>query len=120
MGLIGILNIINTVSTNIHTRLQEIGIQRAIGMSAGSLCRTFLWESAIYGLTAALAGSFCGYLCTVFIHAATTDLLQFTTFPLAAATEASLLSIAACLLSAAIPLRGIRTYSIVDSMEHAE
>lgn len=120
VGLIGILNIINTVSTNIHTRLQEIGIQRAIGMSAGSLCRTFLWESAIYGLTAALAGSFCGYLCTVFIHAATTDLLQFTTFPLAAATEASLLSIAACLLSAAIPLRGIRNYSIVDSMEHAE
>lgn len=120
VGLIGILNIINTVSTNIHTRLQEIGIQRAIGMSARSLCRTFLWESAIYGLTAALAGSFCGYLCTIFIDAATTDLLQLTAFPLAAALEASLLSVAACLLSAAIPLRGIRNYSIVDSMEHTE
>ncbi len=37
IGLIGILNIINTVYTNIHTRINEIGIHRAIGMSAGSL-----------------------------------------------------------------------------------
>ena len=37
VGLIGLLNIINTVYTNIHTRVVEIGMQRAIGMSAGSL-----------------------------------------------------------------------------------
>lgn len=36
VGLIGILNIINTVYTNIHTRVTEIGMQRAIGMSAGT------------------------------------------------------------------------------------
>lgn len=35
VGLIGILNIINTVYTNIHTRVTEIGMQRAIGMSTG-------------------------------------------------------------------------------------
>ena len=42
VGLIGILNIINTVSTNIHTRKAEIGMQRAVGMSISSLYRTFL------------------------------------------------------------------------------
>ena len=46
VGLIGILNIINTVYTNIHTRVTEIGMQRAIGMSAASLYKTFLWEGA--------------------------------------------------------------------------
>lgn len=37
IGLIGILNIINTVYSNIHTRVAEIGMSRAIGMSADSL-----------------------------------------------------------------------------------
>ena len=60
IGLIGILNIINTVYTNIHTRLNEIGIQRAIGMSTASLYRTFLWEGAYYGLLAAAIGAISG------------------------------------------------------------
>ncbi len=34
IGLIGILNIINTVYTNIHTRIHEIGMQHAVGMSS--------------------------------------------------------------------------------------
>lgn len=46
VGLIGVLNIINTVYTNIHTRKKEIGTQRAIGMSLKSLYKTFLWEGA--------------------------------------------------------------------------
>ena len=54
VGLIGILNIINTVYTNIHTRVTEIGMQRAIGMSAGSLYKTFLWEGAYYGIIASV------------------------------------------------------------------
>lgn len=120
VGLIGILNIINTVYTNIHTRVQEIGMQRAIGMSAGSLCRTFLWEGAIYGFTAAVLGSACGYLCTIFIGAAGTDALQLTAFPAAAALEASILSVAACLLATAFPLRSITKLSIVDSIETVE
>lgn len=37
IGFIGVLNIINTVYTNIHTRVSEIGMQRAIGMSKTSL-----------------------------------------------------------------------------------
>ena len=47
VGLIGVLNIINTVYTNIHTRKKEIGTQRAIGMSLKSLYKTFLWEGRI-------------------------------------------------------------------------
>ncbi len=49
VGVIGILNIINTVYSSIHTRVSEIGMQRAIGMSAKSLYKTFLWEGAYYG-----------------------------------------------------------------------
>ena len=73
IGIIGILNIINTVYSNIHTRVNEIGMQRAIGMSAASLYKTFLWEGAYYGIFASLIGVVLGYICCVFVNAAQTD-----------------------------------------------
>ncbi len=120
IGLIGILNIINTVYTNIHTRIAEIGTQRAIGMSAGSLYRTFLWEGAYYGIFAAVIGSAAGYLCTILVESAGAGEFHLTAPPLAAMAEAAALSIAACLLATAVPLRRIARMSIVESIETQE
>ncbi|MDE6386271.1 MAG: ABC transporter permease [Lachnospiraceae bacterium] len=120
IGLIGILNIINTVYTNIHTRVNEIGMQRAIGMSGGSLYRTFLWEGAYYGIIASVIGAVCGYICTVFVEAAANDGLQFSAVPIVSIVEAAVVSVAACLIATAIPLRGIGKLSIVDSIEAVE
>lgn len=120
IGLIGILNIVNTVYTNIHTRVVEIGTQRAIGMSAGSLYRTFLWEGAYYGIAAAVIGSVAGTLCTVLVEAAGTGAVEWTVPPVTAIAEASVCSIAACLLATAIPLRRIAKMSIVESIEAME
>ena len=120
IGIIGVLNIINTVYSNIHTRVREIGIQRAIGMSAASLYKTFLWEGAYYGIFASGIGAVLGYLCCIFIGAAQTDSLQLVAIPVAAIVEASVLSIAACLLATAIPLRSITKMDLMDSMKTAE
>jgi len=100
-------DIVNTVYTNIHTRVTEIGTQRAIGMSVGSLYKTFLWEGTYYGVFAAVTGSAAGYLCTVCVESAGAGAIQLTAPPLQAMVEAALLSIAACLLATAIPLRRI-------------
>lgn len=75
VGLIGVLNIINTVYTNIHTRKKEIGTQRAIGMSLKSLYKTFLWEGAYYGLLAAVIGGIAGSFCAMVIQGAQTGTL---------------------------------------------
>ena len=120
VGLIGILNIINTVYTNIHTRVTEIGMQRAIGMSADSLYKTFLWEGAYYGIIASVIGSVLGYVCTIFIEAATSDTIQLVAIPILPILEATLLAVGACLLATAIPLRKISKMSIVDSIETVE
>lgn len=120
VGLIGILNIINTVYTNIHTRVTEIGMQRAIGMSAGSLYKTFLWEGAYYGIIASVIGSVLGYVCTIFIEAATSDTIQLVAIPVMPILEATLLAVGACLLATAIPLRKISKMNIVDSIETVE
>ena len=120
VGLIGLLNIINTVYTNIHTRVMEIGMQRAIGMSAGSLYKTFLWEGAYYGIIAAVIGNIVGYICTIFVNAATTDTIQLVSVPILPIVEATVLSIGACLLATCIPLKKIAEMSIVDSIETVE
>lgn len=120
IGIIGILNIINTVYSNIHTRIGEIGMQRAIGMSAGCLYKTFLWEGAYYGIFATLIGAVSGYICCVFVEAARTDTLRLVDVPVIAIAEAAIISILACLLATAIPLRSIARMSIVDSIETVE
>lgn len=120
IGMIGILNIINTVYSNIHTRVNEIGVQRAIGMSAASLYKTFLWEGAYYGIFASLIGAVLGYICCIFVNAAQTDTLQLISIPVLSIAEAAIISILACLLATAIPLRKISKMSIVDSIETVE
>ena len=120
VAFIGLLNIINTVYTNIHTRVAEIGMQRAIGMSAGSLSKMFLWEGAYYGMIAAAIGSIAGYVCTIFVEAAVTDELRLVTVPVIPILEAAVLAITACLLATCIPLRRIRKMSIVDAIEAVE
>lgn len=120
VALIGLLNIVNTVYTNIHTRVAEIGMQRAIGMSAGGLYKVFLWEGAYYGMIAAAIGSVAGYVCTVFVEAAATDTLRLVAVPVIPILEAAALAIAACLLATCIPLRRISKMSIVDSIETVE
>ncbi len=120
IGIIGLLNIINTVYSNIHTRVAEIGMQRAIGMSRRSLYRTFLWEGAYYGIFASVTGAVLGYLCVLLIRAAETDALELVAVPFAAIGQAAVLSVAACLLATAIPLRTIARMNIVESVENVE
>ena len=95
-------------------------MQRAIGMSAASLYKTFLWEGAYYGIFASLIGAVLGYICCVFVNAAQTDTLQIVSVPVLAIAEAAIISILACLLATAIPLRNISKMNIVDSIETIE
>ena len=120
IGLIGVLNIINTVYTNIHTRISEIGMQRAIGMSKQSLYKTFLWEGAYYGLIASVVGGVFGYICSVFVGAAVNNTLQFGTVPIVSILEAAAVSIIACLAATSIPLRSIAKADIVKSIVSIE
>ena len=120
VGLIGVLNIINTVYTNIHTRKKEIGTQRAIGMSLKSLYKTFLWEGAYYGLLAAVIGGMAGSFCAMVIQGAQTGTVTLGTPPWLPLLEAAGVSVAVCLLATGIPLRQIARLSIVDAIETVE
>lgn len=120
ISLIGLLNIINTVYTNIHTRIVEIGMERAIGMNTGSLYKTFLWEGTFYGMEAVMIGSAIGYICTVFIEAASNGTIRLVPVPVIPIIEAAVVMIGACLAATCIPLRKIIKLSIVDSIDTIE
>lgn len=120
VGLIGILNIINTVYTNIHTRVNEIGMQRAIGMSVSSLYKTFLWEGVYYGLIASGIGAVAGYICTIFVEAAQTGSLGIVSIPLIPILEAAVISVLACLIATCVPLWQISKMEIVRAIENVE
>lgn len=120
VGLIGLLNIVNTVYTNIHTRVAEIGIQRAIGMSKGSLHQVFLCEGVYYGVIAAVAGGAAGYLCLLFIEAGKTGGLELIAFPVIPVAEADFLAVVSCLLATCIPLKKIGRMSVVEAVENGE
>lgn len=121
IGLIGILNIINTVYTSIHSRVSEIGMQRAIGMDVAGLYRIFLWEGAYYGIFAALIGGVLGYIFTVFVEAAANNEIQLISkVPVIPMLEATIVSVAVCLLATCVPLQKIAKMSIVDSIKMGE
>ena len=120
VSLIGLLNIVNTVYTNIHTRVSEIGMQRAIGMSAESLFKVFLWEGAYYGLMAAVLGSAAGYVCTILVEAAVKEEFHLPAPPLLPMAGASVLAVAACLLATCVPLGRISRMPIVSSIDRVE
>ncbi len=120
IGLIGLLNIINTTYTSVHTRVNEIGMQRAMGMSTKSLYKTFLWEGAYYGIISSIIGSITGYVSTIFVEAAATDQLKLVVFPFTSIFYATIISISVCLITTSFPLRQIAKISIVDSIRTIE
>lgn len=115
--LIGVLNIINTIYTNIHTRVNEIGMLRAIGMDNKSLYKLFLWEGAYYGILAAISGSLAGYIISVFMNSAVTEQIDFSSLPVIPILVGSVLSVVVCLIATVIPLGKIKRMSIVESID---
>ena len=95
-------------------------MQRAIGMSATSLYKIFLWEGAYYGIFASIIGGFLGDVCTIFIGAATSGSIQWVSVPIISIIQATVLAVVACLVATSIPLRKITKMSIVDSIESVE
>ena len=71
-------------------------------------------------MIASIIGGILGYICTIFINAATTNRLQFVSIPYLPIIEAALISIVACLSATAIPLRSIAKMSTVNSIETTE
>jgi putative ABC transport system permease protein len=57
---IGVLGIANTLALSVFERTRELGLLRAVGMTARQLAAMVRWESLMVGLSGAAAGTGLG------------------------------------------------------------
>ena len=67
LGLICIMNLINTMLNSIHMRKKELGIMQAIGLSEKQLIRMLHLESLFYTAGAVLCSVGIGSLPDIFV-----------------------------------------------------
>lgn len=119
--LIGCINIINTISTNIILRTKEIAMIKAVGMTQSGIKRMVALESLYYGLYAAVFGGVIGTGLTYVLFKIVFNIREFQwTMPwgniLIACGGATLVA----LFSGVYPLKRINDSIIVENMKNEE
>ncbi len=120
IGVFGIINLLNTLITNILTRKRELGVLQAVGLSSRQLSKMLLTEGLFYIFGVLLIsvsfGTLMGHLlCTVF---STMSLFgkvsyQFPTFEM---FSFFLLMLAVWMLFSYLSIRQIKKRSLVDQI----
>lgn len=121
ISLIGCLNIINTISTNIIIRTRELSVMRAIGMGDGSVRKMVALESILHGAVAALAGSVIGTALSWLLY---NSMVSAREFPWTMPWQQILIAMAGAALVAVIsgfvPLKRINKGVIMEGIRGEE
>lgn len=123
-GLIGILNLINTMINSVYVRRRELGMLQAIGMSGRQTVNMLQMEGLSYTLgTLAMslgAGSLLGY--RAFLWAKENTILSVRTYryPAVPAAVLTLSVLAVQLLVTYLVNHSFRKHSLIDRIRFAE
>ena len=115
-ALVALINIHNTISAGVSSRMGQYGVMRAVGMSGRQLKKMVTAEAAAYSITGSIAGSVIGLL----LHRLCFGLLVTARWGVAWQPPLAVLAVtvAAALVTPAIavhsPTRKIRNMNIVD------
>lgn len=60
--LVGLFGVINTMMTNVHERVKDIGIMRAVGASRNQIIKIFIYEAIVIGILGGIFGYIAGTL----------------------------------------------------------
>jgi len=117
VSLIGALNVVNTMNTNIVAKTRYFGMLRAVGMSHDQLKRMIMWESVIYGLFGSVTGAVVGTLLARLIYEKSPLVTYFDipwslpVIPLVIAVSATMMI---NVVSVIYPLRRIKNMKIAE------
>lgn len=103
IGVIGSLNIVNTVQTNLLLRRREIGLLQAVGMTMGQIRKMATSEGVWFGVIGSFWGILLGVLMSSFLHK---QLNNVQGFPFQFPWGASLIACAAALIVGLISVQG--------------
>ena len=124
LGVICVMNMVNTMINSVHVRKKEIGIMQAIGMTDRQLVKMLQQEGLFYTFgTLVLSvglGSMLGY--PVFLWAKDKGMFSISNYhyPVLAAVIVSLVLIFIQLVLAAILGKSVRKESLIERMRFSE
>ncbi|AYF54329.1 FtsX-like permease family protein [Clostridium botulinum] len=122
ISLIGAINIINTITTNLLIRRREFAVLKSIGMSQNQLKKMVLLEGAFHGIVASLFGSILGSICSWILYNINSPLMVDVhwSLPLKAILISTIGTIIISLISSLFPLRKISKDSIIENIRIEE
>lgn len=121
VSLIGALNIINTITTNLILRTREFGTLRAVGMSGKQMRLMIRIEAFLYGFWALLGGGTVGVLLYRLMYSSVMEHQAIPwEFPWLNLLVSGLAAVLLGLFSSAVPMERITRMNIVESIRAVE
>lgn len=121
VSLIGAVNIINTITTNLILRKKEIASLSAIGMTYKNIKKMILTEGILYGLYGSIYGVIVGTLLSYAMFSNMTNIMKFKwPIPWQSICIAVGTSIFIGLISVIRPLNRIKKSNIIDVIKAEE
>ncbi|NSJ92184.1 FtsX-like permease family protein [Coprococcus sp. MSK.21.13] len=119
--LIGCLNIINTISTNLILRKRELAMIRAVGMDRSKMSKMICIEGIYYGVIASIYGGIIGTVLSYELFKIMQNLRDFQwAFPIKEILTAVIGAIIISLISTYIPLRKINKENVIENIRGKE
>ncbi|MBD7910351.1 MULTISPECIES: ABC transporter permease [Clostridium] len=119
--VISVVNIFNTISTNLLLRKKEFSTLRAIGMKENQLRKSVMLEGTLYGIIASIVGGIVSALLLgllIKLGGGIADIkYNFAVIPFAASI---VVAIAVTYLSTLVPLRRLKKLTIVEGISDDE
>lgn len=119
--IISIVNIFNTISTNLLLRKKEFSTLKAIGMTEKQLSKSIILEGTLYGIMSAIVGGVLSIVLSNLLIKAGGAIGDVTyNFPYVAFSISILAAITVTYVSTIIPLKRLRKLTIVEGISDDE
>ena len=124
LGVICVMNLINTLINSIHVRMKEIGMMQAIGLSEKQLMKMLQMEGLFYtggALILAIGlGSLAGYGAFLYAKADGMFNIQYFHYPMEAAAAMILIILFVQIVLIFLIGRSLRKQSLIDRIRFHE
>ncbi|MDR0964565.1 MAG: ABC transporter permease [Clostridium sp.] len=121
LTLIGLTNVISTITTNIRLRKQEFAVLVSMGMTQSGLKRMINYESLLCGLRSLFYGLILGLALSRFLYNRLTDVVSFPyEFPLIPVIAAILAVLAITLVTQRSAAARVRRGNIIEAIRNNE